>query len=124
MRNTKQKELIFKIVNFSYDHLCAQDVYNIARKEIPNISLGTVYRILNELVSNHQILRITTESGIDHYDRIPQEKHSHFICSKCGKIIDIFKCKCSLDNDELKKYDVDSYEVIIKGLCNDCKGKE
>ena len=78
MRNTRQKRLIFNIVNNSKTHPTVKDVYCLAMNVIPKISLGTVYRILNELVSNHQILRITTESGIDHYDRIPQEKHSQF----------------------------------------------
>ena len=43
MRNTKQRECILDIINNSYDHLNAYQVYDKAREIISNISLGTVY---------------------------------------------------------------------------------
>lgn len=50
MRNTTQRNLILDIINNSCEHLTAEEVYEIARKSILNISLGTVYRDLNILV--------------------------------------------------------------------------
>ena len=50
LRNTKQRDLILSIVNNSYSHPGALDIYNEAVKLIPNISLGTVYRNLNLLI--------------------------------------------------------------------------
>lgn len=120
MRNTKQKDLVFNIINTSYDHLTAKETYLIAKDAISNISLGTVYRILNELADNHKILRIMTKSGIDHFDRIPQNKHYHFICDNCFKIIDVFKCDVTFDQVELANYQIDSYDVTFSGLCNEC----
>lgn len=49
MRNTKQRECILDIINNSYDHLNAYQVYDKAREIISNISLGTVYRNLSWL---------------------------------------------------------------------------
>jgi Fe2+ or Zn2+ uptake regulation protein len=125
MRNTKQKELVYNIVNTNFNHLTAKGVYDDAKKTISNISLGTIYRILNELVDSHKIIRILTKEGIDHFDRIPTSHHNHFICDKCGKIVDLFNVNCTYDISELKDYEIDSIEVIITGLCNDCtkKGK-
>ena len=50
MRNTKQKEIILNIVNNSSNHLNANSIYLKAKEVMPNISLGTVYRNLNNLV--------------------------------------------------------------------------
>lgn len=119
MRNTKQKDLILKIINKSYNHPTAYDIYLECRKEIPNISLGTVYRNLNTLVETNMIQKIKS-NNIDRFDRM--ENHSHFICRKCNKIIDINK-----------KFDFDKYidgnevlncRVILEGICEDCKGEE
>ena len=78
MRNTKQRDLILNIINNSYNHLTAEEVYEIARKEISNISLGTVYRNLIVLTNLRKIRKIKTFDAKDHYDRM--HKHNHFIC--------------------------------------------
>ena len=125
MRNTKQKQLVYDIIESSYDHLTANLVYEEARKTISNISLGTVYRILNDLVDNHKIKRLTTKSGIDHFDRIDGKRHHHFICDKCGKITDVFQSNFTYQKNELKDYQIDSVEITFTGLCNDClKGRK
>ena len=58
MRNTKQKELILNIINHSNTHPTAFEVYEEAKKELHNISLGTVYRNLNVLLENKKIIQI------------------------------------------------------------------
>ena len=88
MRNTTQRNLILDIINNSCEHLTAEEVYEIARKSISNISLGTVYRNLNILVELQKIRKIKTFDGKDHYDKL-HIKHNHFICLKCNKIFDI-----------------------------------
>ena len=125
MRNTKQKQLIFDIINNNYNHLTAKEAYYIAKEKIPNISLGTVYRILNSLVDDNKIIRITTKFGIDHFDRIPLIRHSHFICDECNKITDIFNTKYSYDVKELNGYSINDVEITFTGICNECmKGKK
>ena len=90
MRDTKQRSLILEIVNNSYEHLSAEKIYDIAKKEMPNISLGTVYRNLNLLFENGNIRKIKSDDNIDHYDNLKNE-HNHFICCKCNKIYDVFE---------------------------------
>ena len=60
MRNTKQRELILNIINNSYNHPSAYDIYLECKKIIPNISLGTVYRNLNTLIETNSIQKIKT----------------------------------------------------------------
>lgn len=88
MRNTKQKILIYHIINHSCDHLTAEQIYQEARISIPNISLGTVYRNLNNLVEEKKVRIIKMEDGTDRFDHM-NDFHGHFICIKCNNIIDV-----------------------------------
>ena len=120
MRNTRQKELILDIINKSYSHPNAYNIYLECRKEIPNISLGTVYRNLNTLVEVNKIQKIKSTDNIDRYDKILN--HSHFICIKCNKIIDINE---KVDyNEYIGNNKVLNCKLILEGLCMECIEKE
>ena len=58
MRNSIQRNLVYDIIQVSCDHPTADMVYLRAKQTMPKISLGTVYRNLNELVELGKILRI------------------------------------------------------------------
>lgn len=55
---TKQKKLVLSIAENSNAHLTAEEIFILAKKEMPNIALGTVYRNLN-----HSGGRGTSESN-------------------------------------------------------------
>ena len=115
MRNTKQRDCIFDIVNSRYNHLNAYQVYDIAKEVIPNISLGTVYRNLLWLSENDKIRTIIVDDVI-RYDR--NVIHDHLLCTKCGNIIDIPR-KSSLDNYVNGNLVID-YDIKYKGICKKC----
>ncbi len=120
-RNTKQSALILNIINNSCEHLNAYEVYNKCLKHINNISLGTVYRNLNNLVDNHQIRKIIDLNGVEHFDNL-KISHNHFICTNCMQISDIIdKVNIPLECEVGKIMD---YEIIYKGLCHNCLMKE
>ena len=50
MRYSKQRELVMQTVQQLCDHPTAEEIYDKAAQECPNLSLGTVYRNLNSLV--------------------------------------------------------------------------
>lgn len=114
MRKTKQKELVFNIVKNSYNHDSANEIYEKALKTMPNISLATVYRVLNELVQKNLLKRIKINNNIEHYDYI-RHKHYHFVCNSCQMIKDVNDC--SFNNI---KTDFQIDDVIFYGMCNDC----
>ena len=120
MRNTKQRDLILNIINNSYSHPSAYDIYLECKKVISNISLGTIYRNLNTLIETNSIQRIKSEDNIDRYDKMIN--HSHFICIKCNKIIDINE-KVNY-NEYVGENKVLNCKLILEGLCKDCKGEE
>lgn len=88
---------------------------------MPNISLGTVYRNLNQLVDSGQVKKIKMKYGKDRFDRSDQ-KHNHFVCNSCHKIIDLYDD--ILIEKDYKNFKVMDYEIKITGLCEDCLRKE
>ena len=115
MKNTKQKKVILDIINNSNNHLDAYQIYDEARKQISNISLGTVYRNLLWLSENDKIRTIIVDDVI-RYDR--NVIHDHLLCTKCGNIIDIPR-KSSLDNYVNGNLVID-YDIKYKGICKKC----
>ena len=120
MRNSIQRNYIFEIVNNSYDHLNAYQIYELARKTIPNISLGTVYRNLS-LLTDHHMIRSFIVDGIIRYDK--NIVHDHFICDKCKCIIDIPK-NIYDNNKYIDGNLVIDYDIKYKGICRECQRKE
>ncbi len=122
MRSSKQRDLILDIINTNHNHMNAEEIYLCAKKIITNISLGTVYRNINQLVDHNMIIRIKTNEGNDRYDNV-LEKHYHFVCDKCHKIIDVYG-DINLNLNTFDGNDVIDYEIKLKGICKDCKRKE
>lgn len=116
---TKQRNAIFDIIQESHIHMTAEQIFVSAKKRIPSISLGTVYRNLGVLVEQQMIRRVSTPVGKDVFDKniIP---HAHQLCPICGKVID-FKSEY-LENFFINfGKDLISYELTLNMLCKDCK---
>ncbi len=85
---SRQREAIKKYLSNTTAHPTAETIYENIRLSYPKISLGTVYRNLNLLVEQGQIVKISCGDGSDHFDgnTLP---HYHFICKNCGSISDL-----------------------------------
>ena len=117
MRNTKQRNLVLNIVNCSFEHPTAYMVYQKCLEDLPNISLGTVYRNLNTLVNLGDIQRLEVPGHIDRYDKIGC--HDHFICLKCGKIFDLKRSVISY-NQVIDGHMISECKIRYEGVCVDC----
>jgi Fur family peroxide stress response transcriptional regulator len=85
---SRQREAIKEYLSETKEHPTADTVYMNIRDTYPNISLGTVYRNLNLLAEQGEILRINCQDGCDRYDGNPK-LHYHFLCKDCGRVLDI-----------------------------------
>lgn len=122
-RNTRQKAVVYQVVLDSNDHPTAEKVYERARKELSNISLGTVYRILKELSQEGKIKEIIVNKQSHFEGRT--DFHHHFICKSCGKIEDVKTplCRYTCKKVEQKGYVVEDIEYKFYGLCSKCAQK-
>jgi len=121
MRYSKQREAILKIVQSNPVHPTADRVYEQAKKIVPNISLGTVYRNLNQLVE-HNALNAIRHGSVVHYDGNTSE-HLHFICDICNKIYDLYHPVDELISNINKnsKHNITGGHFQLTGICENCK---
>lgn len=120
-RNTIQRTLVLGALR-ELNHPNADEIYDKIVKTKPNISRGTVYRNLNLLADNHEILRITVSGGADRFDANIHD-HCHFLCTECLKIFDIdaeFPTGLLSNIKNSNGYFVDGYDIIYKGTCQNC----
>ncbi len=120
---TKQRKLILDILGATYLHPTAQTIYEEARRVMPNISLGTVYRNLSLLVDEGDIVRLSTPGLPDRFD-LPRSLHWHVICDNCGTVKDV-----PVDNELISRINSDSGEEITSYLltahciCKNCRAE-
>lgn len=125
-RMTRQRKVILEELCKVNTHPTADEVYTMVKGKLPNISLGTVYRNLDLLAENNQILKLETAGHTRRYDA-NTEPHSHVRCLSCGKVIDIpyiDTSRLDLKSEFLKDFNYKNVRVEIDGICAECSKKE
>jgi Fe2+ or Zn2+ uptake regulation protein len=123
LKFSKQRELILNAVKDNTVHPTADFIYDYLKKDNPNLSLGTVYRNLSQLVNHGYIQKVSMPGLPDRFDSNVIE-HNHMICDVCGNIqdihSDILKNIPSAISNELD-IEITSCTVILHGICKNCK---
>ncbi len=127
-KNTRQRDLIYQSLKTRTDHPTAEKLYLDLKKQMPEIGIATVYRNLNKLYEQGEIIKVKSKTGPDRFDG-NIEPHIHFQCEKCQEIYDIF-----LDENEMveldngmqkiaKKIDglLQTSRISMTGICHKCK---
>ncbi len=124
---SRQRESIKSYLSTTKEHPTADMVYMHIRNIYPNISLGTVYRNLNLLVDQGEIIKISHGSGSDRFDGNSMP-HYHFICTKCSCVEDLEIPETVFN--ELNKtaglgFDgtIEGNSTFFYGTCKNCKNK-
>ena len=88
LRNTPQREVVYRALLARRDHPTADEVYTRVRPEMPSISLATVYNCLETLVQCDLVRQVNFERGPSRY--CPNlHPHAHFHDEKTGATHDI-----------------------------------
>lgn len=121
-RMTAQKSFVLDYLKGVKTHPTAEIVYEEVKKKLPNISQGTVYRVLNNFKRKGEVQTIDTKDII-HFDADISD-HAHFICEKCNKVYDVIdECsKCGiLRNKKTKVGKINKYKINFYGKCKQCQ---
>ena len=121
-RMTPQRQLILNYLKGVKTHPSAEMIFSAVREDMSNITLATVYRNLNLLVDNGEVLKLTV-NGEARFD-CDVSAHQHCYCECCGKVIDLFSKR--IDNYAAKKMELDGFDlkrvhVVFYGRCKSCK---
>lgn len=121
-KDTRQRKLILLILKNTRSHPTADSIYDEARKTIPHISKGTVYRNLAILKERGEITELKIDETVARYE-IKQNSHYHFRCEQCGKVIDINMPVEESMNHKVSRetgFQVNSHLLEFRGLCREC----
>jgi Fur family peroxide stress response transcriptional regulator len=121
-RTTEQRKAIFSALQGDHSHPTAEAIYLKVKREMPHISLGTIYRNLKVLADQGLIMEIPVADGPARYD-FRTDHHYHFICDRCGHAHDVeLSLPASLTQSlQRNGYSVRSQQILFYGLCPRCK---
>jgi Fe2+ or Zn2+ uptake regulation protein len=122
-RRSKQKDCILRVIKGTRSHPSAEWVYRQVKAEIPNISLGTVYRNLRLLKEEGEIGAVGFSGTLGRYDANTRH-HYHFWCERCGAILDINQpLDVEMDARVTAETgcEVTDHLLEFRGLCSDCQ---
>ena len=122
MRYSKQRALLFDLLQAHHDHPTADTLYHELCEILPSVSLGTVYRNLNQLADHGEILRIGTK-GCERYDA-QLCPHDHIQCTICGGVFDCPPGLYTIDSAAVcaaTGFQLTASKLILSGVCPDCQ---
>ena len=125
MKMTTQRKVILEELERSHCHPTADELYEMVRKRLPRISLGTVYRNLEALSEAGLIRKLEFAGCQKRFDR-EVARHNHIRCIDCGRLEDL----PALPADQLiEKYipetdfEIIEYKLDFIGICPECQKK-
>jgi Fe2+ or Zn2+ uptake regulation protein len=122
---TQQRERILELLRGTDTHPTANWIHETLVAEFPRLSLGTVYRNLEVLVSDGLVEEVPTPSGASRYDGNP-EPHHHFVCDHCGRIVDLeIPLAEGIAARVRRRYGLrpTRFRIDFYGLCRACSGR-
>jgi Fur family transcriptional regulator, peroxide stress response regulator len=125
LAGTHQRQVLYRALAESDEHPSPEIMYEKVRREIPAISLGTVYRNI-KLFKEIGLLREATPLHEPSRLDANLSNHHHLICSSCRSIADL----PAEDVESIRfrrgipaGFQIERYEVEVLGLCPACATK-
>jgi Fe2+ or Zn2+ uptake regulation protein len=122
-RNTRQRQVILEELRKLSSHPTAAEVYEIVRRRLPSISLGTVYRNLDLLARMGTINKLEMSGAETRFDG-DATQHDHLRCTHCGRIDDAPSVALDLSaaaQHDFRGYEVHGHRLEFIGVCPDCR---
>ena len=121
---SKKREAILNQIRSTTAHPSAEWVYNALKPKYPDLSLATVYRNIASFVKEGKIISVGVVDGQERYDGTTAD-HAHFICSHCGRILDVDvpSANYALIDQSVTCADpiqITRHELTFRGVCAKC----
>ena len=123
-RFTPHRQHVYDVLIHHPDHPTAEEVFIRSKKDVPEISMATVYNCLDALVKSGLVRLVNLDRGATRF--CPNmEEHGHFVCEICGTVFDIgirtHKAEPTLDIPS--GFKVNRFDIAIHGECAACASK-
>ncbi len=124
-RLSKQRKILLERLAGTREHPTATTLHQWIKAEMPNLSLGTVYRNLGILKQQGKIRELTGQGKQSHFDADLQP-HAHFYCRVCDSVYDLSLNQVLLERLQHTTptgFLMERVDVDIKGICLVCTSK-
>ncbi len=119
---TRQRRIILEETRKPGLHFSADQIFQVVRERIPNISLATVYRNLEVLAEAGLVTQFVTSDGLKRYD-VGSQRHYHLHCVQCGRIWDL-PANLFQDFDSVAQgtsgFRILGHVLEFEGICSKC----
>ncbi|MCB1013966.1 MAG: transcriptional repressor [Acidimicrobiales bacterium] len=122
LKVTPQRQRIFRALHETREHPTAEAVYDEVRREMPTISLRTVYQTLNDLTAMGELHQLCLDSGSARFDPTAAPHH-HLVCDGCGAVADVHAEFTDVRVPDDSGFTVSSTEIVFRGRCRECQGE-
>ena len=121
-RHSEQRDQIYQAVCASKAHPTAQMIYDELRPRMPKLSLGTVYRNLQQMARDGRLVEI--DGPVTRFDATVQS-HTHLRCQHCGCVADTaLPYDAELDRAlQMDGWNVTGHNLMFTGICPACAGE-
>jgi Fur family peroxide stress response transcriptional regulator len=128
VRVTAQRLAVYRALAEDPSHPTANAIYRRLRGAMPSLSQATVYRVLESLVQDGLLRRVSTTRGAGRFDA-NLTPHQHLICRVCGRMTDVptpaTAAVRTTDVDRIAarvhpRFVVEDVDVRIVGRCETC----
>ena len=122
-----KRDAILTCLRETKAHPSADWIYAQLKPEIPDLSLGTVYRNLSLFKEQGLIRSLGTIHGVERFDG-DTHSHVHFVCTTCGTVWDLEgmpnlpTLKAEAEHDLGSQ--IEGCQITFTGLCRDCINNE
>lgn len=126
----QRRAIVDMIIRNEGSHLTTEELYDLVRKECPEIGLATVYRTVQLLEELGVICKLDLNDGCSRYEIVHEtenHQHHHLICTNCGRVIEVEGDLLEvLEHNIEEKYNfrVKNHSVKFYGLCSNCTDKD
>ena len=123
-RQSKKRDAIHEMLLASCDHPSAEEIYRRLKPDIPDLSLGTVYRNLSLFRKEGKAISVATVAGQERFDG-RTDPHAHLLCAECGRVMDVetpeLEPKLCALAQSASGAEVRTCTLTFTGVCPDCR---
>ena len=123
----RKRDAILECLRCSKAHPSAEMLFNQLKPQIPDLSMGTVYRNLTLFKEQGLCSSVATVSGVERFDG-NTAPHVHFICTDCTAVTDLpaIKVPEELNREVINQTggQVDQCQLTFTGQCHQCLNKK
>lgn len=121
-RMTRQRKIILEELRKLKTHPTADELYEAVRARLPRISLGTVYRNLDVLQENGEVLKLESAGSQKRFDG-DISPHYHVRCLRCGRVGDVMAEVQDVDVRGLRApgFEITGGTIEFFGICDRCQ---